>query len=120
MIGVKLIESEFKMTDCSQVTPPRKGCFMSHLLVHFWPGGTEAHYQAAVAAVHPPGLLPVGQTYHAAGPAEGGYLIVSVWESKEAEERFVQQVLLPAQPIAGGFPHPVVSQQAPIVNLFTA
>jgi hypothetical protein len=45
---------------------------------------------------------------------------VSVWESKEAEERFVQQVLLPAQPIAGGFPHPMVSQQAPIANLFTA
>lgn len=93
---------------------------MAHMLVHFWPGATEANYQAEIAAVHPPGGLPKGQTYHAAGPGEAGYLIVSVWESKDAEDRFVNDVLLPAQPVAGGFPHPVVSREAPIVNLFTA
>ena len=51
---------------------------MAHMLVHFWPGATEANYQAEIAAVHPPGGLPKGQTYHAAGPGEAGYLIVSV------------------------------------------
>jgi len=93
---------------------------MAHMLVHFWPGATEANYQAELAAVHPPGGLPKGQTYHAAGPSDGGYLIVSVWDSKDAEDRFVNDVLLPAQPVVGGFPHPMVSREAPIVNLFTA
>jgi len=97
-----------------------KGHSMSHLLIHFWPGATEANYQAEIAAVHPPGGLPKGQTFHAAGPAEGGYLIMALWDSKESEERFVNEVLLPAQPVVGGFPNPVISREAPVANFFIA
>jgi hypothetical protein len=56
---------------------------MAYLLTHFWPGATVDEYKASIAAVHPPGGLPEGQTYHAAGPTEGGILIAAVWESKE-------------------------------------
>jgi hypothetical protein len=93
---------------------------MPYMLIHFWPEATEANYQAEIAAVHPPGGLPEGQTYHAAGPAEGGYLIMSIWDSKESQERFVKEVLLPAQPVVGGFPNPVISRQASVANCFTA
>lgn len=41
---------------------------MAYLLTHFWPGATVDEYKASIAAVHPPGGLPEGQTYHAAGP----------------------------------------------------
>ena len=45
---------------------------MAYLLTHFWPGGTEDQYNATIAVVHPPGGLPEGQKYHAAGPTDGG------------------------------------------------
>ena len=76
---------------------------MAYLLTHFWPGGTELQYRAIIAAVHPANGLPDGQTYHAAGPTEGGYLIAAVWDSKESADRFVNDVLLASQPVEGGF-----------------
>ena len=76
---------------------------MAYLLTHFWPGATMAEYEASIAAVHPTGGLPEGQTYHAAGPTDGGILIAAAWESKEQSDRFVQDTLLPSMPIEGGF-----------------
>jgi hypothetical protein len=57
---------------------------MTHLLQHFWPGGTEAQYRAQLAVVHPTTGLPEGQIYHVAGPADGGFLITAVWIRKRA------------------------------------
>jgi len=76
---------------------------MAYLLTHFWPGATEDQYEATIAAVHPPGGLPEGQTSHAAGLTDGGVLIATVWESKEQSDRFVQDKLLPSMPVEGGF-----------------
>jgi hypothetical protein len=75
---------------------------MAYLLTHFWPGATVDEYKASIAAVHPPGGLPEGQTYHAAGPTDGGIIIAAVWESKEQSDRFVQDTLLPSMPVGGG------------------
>ena len=41
---------------------------MAFLITHFYEGGTAGQYEAVVDAVHPPGGLPAGQVYHAAGP----------------------------------------------------
>ncbi len=60
---------------------------MAYLMSHFWPGATEDQYRATIAVVHPPGGLPEGQTYHAAGTADEGILIAAVWESKEQADR---------------------------------
>jgi selenophosphate synthase len=76
---------------------------MSYLLTHFWPGGTEEQYRATVKAVHPESGLPEGQRSHTAGPTEGGYLISVVWDSKEQSDAFVQNTLVAAMPVAGGF-----------------
>lgn len=75
---------------------------MTYVMTHFWPGATEDQYRATVEVVHPPGGLPEGQQYHAAGPTEGGILIVAVWDSKESADRFMSETLMPAMPVEGG------------------
>jgi hypothetical protein len=82
---------------------------MAYGVVHFFPGGTQSQYEASVGAIHPSdGGLPEGQTFHAAGPSEGGWTIVAVHESKESWEDFRDNRLLPRMQagIEGGFATP--------------
>ena len=94
---------------------------MAYLMTHFWSGGTEEQYRASIAAVHPEGGgLPAGQIYHAAGPTEGGVLISVVWDSKESADHFMQNVLIPAMPVPGGFEGQPEQRLAEVSNLQTA
>ena len=93
---------------------------MSLLMTHFWPGATVEQYRANLAVVHPPGGLPDGQLYHAAGPTEGGILIAAVWDSKESADRFLSEVLLPSMPVEGGFTGHPEERVAEVTNLQTA
>jgi hypothetical protein len=80
---------------------------MAYGIVHQFPGGTKANYDASIAAVHPSdGSLPDGQIFHAAGPSEGGWTIIAVHESKESWEKFRDEILMPKMQagIEGGFP----------------
>jgi hypothetical protein len=81
---------------------------MSYGIVHHFAGGTKAQYEASIAAVHPKGVLPPGQTFHAAGPSAGGWTIIAVHDSKASWEKFRDGVLMPAMSkgIAGGFTSP--------------
>jgi hypothetical protein len=82
---------------------------MAYGIVHQFPGGTKANYDASIAAVHPSdGSLPDGQIFHAAGPSEGGWTIIAVHESKESWEKFRDEILMPKMQagIEGGFPTP--------------
>jgi hypothetical protein len=90
---------------------------MAYLITHFWPGATEAQYKATVDAVHPPGGLPEGQIYHAAGPADGGILIAAVWNTKDDFDRFLSDTLMPSMPVEGGFSGQPEQRSAPVVNL---
>lgn len=92
---------------------------MTFLLTHFWPGATEEQYRTMIAAVHPADGLPDGQVYHAAGPTEGGYLIVAVWNSKDSADRFVSDVLLASLPVEGGFEGQPEERTAEVSNLET-
>jgi len=93
---------------------------MAYLMTHFWPGATEDQYRVNLAAVHPPGGLPDGQLYHAAGPTEGGILIAAVWDSKESADRFMSETLLPSMPVAGGFAGQPEERVAEVMNEQTA
>ena len=93
---------------------------MTYLMTHFWPGATEDQYQATVGAVHPPGGLPDGQLYHAAGPTDGGILILAVWDSKESADRFVSETLMPAMPVDGGVAGEPEERCAEAFNVQTA
>lgn len=82
---------------------------MAYAIVHKFPGATAEQYRAAVAAVHPSdGSLPAGQIFHAAGPAEGGWVVIAVHESKESWESFRDGTLMPklAAGIDGAFTGP--------------
>ena len=82
---------------------------MAYGVVHHFPGGTKDQYEASIAAVHPAdGSLPAGQTFHAAGPSESGWLITAIHESKESWEHFRDTILGPAMAhgIDGGFTTP--------------
>jgi hypothetical protein len=92
---------------------------VTYLISHFWPGGTVDQYNAMVAVVHPPDGLPDGQTYHAAGPTDGGMLIAAVWDSKEHCDRFVDG-MLSSMPIEGGFEGRPEERAAEVSALLTA
>ncbi len=94
---------------------------MAYLITHFYDGGNAGQYEATVTAVHPPGGLPAGQVYHAAGPCDGGWIVVAVWDSKASCDRFVAETLLPALPkVEGGFAGPPQERAAEVANLMTA
>ena len=82
---------------------------MAYGIVHHFPGGTKAQYEASISAVHPTkDSLPKGQIFHAAGPSAGGWTIVAIHESKESWERFRNEILMPRMQkgIPGGFATP--------------
>jgi hypothetical protein len=94
---------------------------MSFLITHFYEGGTAEQYRVVLDAVHPGGKLPAGQQYHAAGPADGGWLIAAVWESEASFDKFVGDTLMPAlQTMSGGFAGPPQQRSAEVANLVTA
>jgi hypothetical protein len=78
---------------------------MAYAVIHHFPGGTQTQYEAVIAAVHPAGGLPDGQTHHAAGPSAGGWTIIARHESAASWEKFRDETLLPAMDagIEGGF-----------------
>ena len=69
---------------------------MAYLITHFFEDGSESQYKAAVAAAHPANGLPKGQTFHAAGPTEEGWLVVALWDTKADRDTFVRNTLFPA------------------------
>lgn len=55
------------------------------------PGQTAEQTESVLGALRVTGPLPpTGATYVLGGPHEGGWRMVSVWESKEAMERFFE------------------------------
>jgi hypothetical protein len=93
---------------------------MAYGVVHHFPGGTKANYEASIGAVHPSdGGLPDGQIFHAAGPSEGGWTILAVHESKESWEKFRDGILMPKMQagIEGGFPTPPEEIAFDVANL---
>jgi quinol monooxygenase YgiN len=51
------------------------------------PGLTRDQYQRVVAAVNEAGT-PSGALMHAAGPIDGGYRVIEVWDSQQAADAF--------------------------------
>lgn len=94
---------------------------MGYVVTHFFEGGTQSQYEAILEAAHPNGELPPGQTYHAAGPTEGGWLVVAAWKAKSDCDTFVANTLMPAmQSVEGGFAGPPQERGAELANEVTA
>ncbi len=79
---------------------------MKYGIVHYFPNGTKAQYDAVLEAVHvTKDSLPEGQLFHVAGQSAGGFTVVAVHDSKESWERFRDTILMPRlkQGVSGGF-----------------
>ena len=89
---------------------------MSYLITHFFEGGTQEQYDAIVAKAHPAdGTLPPGQLHHFAGPTEGGFLVVALWDKKESNDAF-QQTLFPIIEALEDGPPPPQERTAEVTN----
>jgi hypothetical protein len=81
-------------------------------VIHRFPGGTKEQYETGLAAVHPvDGSLPAGQTYHAAGATDDGWVVIALWDSRGSWERFRDETLLPGLGGLGDAGLPVPPQE---------
>jgi quinol monooxygenase YgiN len=60
------------------------------------PGQTQAQYDQVRNEVSPDNNPPAGMLYHVAGPTQNGFIVVEVWESQDAVDRFFQETLAQA------------------------
>jgi hypothetical protein len=57
------------------------------------PNTTQSQYDQVREAVMPNGQPPAGMLYHVAGPGQGTWIVVEVWESEAAARRFADEQL---------------------------
>jgi hypothetical protein len=69
------------------------------------PGMTQEQYDTALAASGFEATLPPGQLVHMAGPIDGGWRVIDLWESRADFDRFAAETLAPA--MGGQAPVPV-------------
>lgn len=81
------------------------------------PGGTKEQYEAVIREIGVTGddLAP-GQLVHFAGPMDGGWRVVNVWESQEAAETFTREKVVPARQKVG-MPNPPLGPFHPVHRL---
>lgn len=92
-----------------------------YIISHYYEGGTKDQYDAVLRAVHPGDGLPQGQLHHFAASTGDGFLVVAVWDSKESNDTFIQDTLMPALPtVQGGFANPPQERSGEILNLVNA
>ena len=82
---------------------------MTFGVIHHFTGGTAEQYDNVAKIVHPDGGagLPKGGVSRIAATTEDGFVVVALWDSKQAFEDFRDNVLGPAFASAeNGLPGP--------------
>ena len=87
---------------------------MAEGLILEFAGSTLATYRAVseklgIDTTNPKADWPAGLRFHAAGATGDGFLVFEVWDSRDAQDRFMQTRLGPALQ-AGGAPQPTRMQ----------
>ena len=82
------------------------------------PGATQQQYDQVTEKLRQRGVTPpvAGQLFHAAGPIDGGWRTVDVWESQEAADRFFREHLAAIFPAVGI--QPAQPQVFPLHDLY--
>jgi hypothetical protein len=94
---------------------------MAVVVVAEMEGGSQEIYEQVSEKAIPGGQLPDGAKVHIAGPAEGGWRVITVWDSEEQFHRFRDERLIPALREAGQGEHIAPRIQAdPVHRLITA
>ena len=86
------------------------------------PGFNAETYEAVTGRAMPGDQLPDGCKLHIAGPVEQGWRVITVWESREAFDRFREAKLIPAiREITGEQAPPAVEPEVnPVHKLITS
>ena len=74
---------------------------MSVVIVNEIEGGSQELYDKVNPQVMEGGSLPEGCQVHIAGPMDGGWRVITVWDSEEQFGQFRDEKLLPALKEAG-------------------
>lgn len=93
---------------------------MAVVIVNEMQGATQSMYDDMNPKVMPGGRLPEGCQLHIAGPIEGGWRVISVWDSEEKFQEFRDSTLTPTLQDAGQgerVAHEITAQ--PVHNLIT-
>jgi hypothetical protein len=94
---------------------------MAVVVVNEIEGGSQDFYEQVNPRVMPGGQLPDGCQLHIAGPVEGGWRVITVWDSNEQFQQFRDEKLVPALRETGGDDRiaPAIKTD-PVHNLITA
>ena len=74
---------------------------MAVVVVNEMEGADQSLYDEVNPRVMPDGQLPEGCQAHIAGPYEGGWRVITVWDSEEQFQAFRNETLVPAIQAAG-------------------
>ena len=93
---------------------------MAVVIVNEMQGADQSMYEEVNSKVMPGGGLPDGCELHIAGPIEGGWRVISVWDSEEKFQQFRDSTLIPILQDSGegGRVAPEVKAQ-PVYNLIS-
>ena len=94
---------------------------MAVVIVNEIEGGSQEMYDSVNPKVMEGGNLPDGCQLHIAGPMDGGWRVITVWDSEDQFQQFRDEKLLPALKEAGEGDRiaPNISAQ-PVHNLITS
>jgi heme-degrading monooxygenase HmoA len=82
------------------------------------PGMTSAQFDVVFKPLIDQLKVAPGFITHASGPVGGNYQVTEVWESQEAHERWVREVIVPTMQRAG-LTEPPAIQYLPLDRFFT-
>ncbi len=68
---------------------------MAVVLVNEIPGADQSFYEEVSAKTLPDDQLPEGCRLHIAGPMDGGWRVITVWDSEEQFQQFRNEKLIP-------------------------
>jgi hypothetical protein len=69
---------------------------MAIVVVNEMQGADQSFYEQVTSRVMPDNQLPEGCRDHIAGPTDGGWRVITVWDSDEQFERFRNEKLIPS------------------------
>jgi hypothetical protein len=74
---------------------------MAIVVVNEIEGANQDFYDRVNPKVMPNGQLPDGCQLHIAGPMDGGWRVITVWDSEQRFQEFRNEKLMPAMREAG-------------------
>ena len=75
---------------------------MSVVIVNEIEGADQSFYDSVNPKAMPDGKLPDGCQVHIAGPTDGGWRVITVWDTEDQFQQFRDEKLIPAITELGG------------------